>query len=230
MSRLCISHLSSNFSPYTYWPLRASVKMTDTLLDVMECTECNCRPNAGEEPRLSNILRLYSESFRHDAEIMLFSLSSKHFVSCIWLHLLKMWWLGITAIFPQVSQYFFTMGKWWCTNNVMPATPPYTQIIFHHWHVAFSTWKSVWCLERCSMLYSVAFRAILYVVVYCMYNIVYSLQRNGTNNNKQLIFQGSLTNLILFVGRSPRDHLIQYPSLSCFTYFYKLPISKSHFH
>ena len=93
------------FPPYTYWPLRASVKMTDTLPDVIGCMECNCRPNVGEKPRLSIILRHRSESFRQGVEIMLFSLSSKNFVSCFWLYPLKMWWLGITAIFPQVSAF-----------------------------------------------------------------------------------------------------------------------------
>lgn len=127
------------FPPYTYWPLRASVKMTETLSDVMGCMECNCRPNVGEKPHLSIILRRHSESFGQGAEITLFYFSSNNVLSCIWLYPLKMWWLGIIAIFPQVSQCVFTMGKWWCTDTIMPATPTYTQIILHHWHTAFST-------------------------------------------------------------------------------------------
>lgn len=114
------------FPPYTYWPLRASVKMTDTLPDVMGCMECNCRPNVGEKPHLSIILRRRSERFGQGAKISLFSLSSNNFVSCIRLYPLQMWWLGITAILPQVRQCVSTMGKWRCTNNVMPATPTHT--------------------------------------------------------------------------------------------------------
>lgn len=152
------------FLPYTYWPLRSSVKMTDTLPDVMGCTECNCRSNVGEKPRLSNILRLCSASFRQGVEIVLFSLFSNNFVPCIWLYPLKMWWLEkITAYFPQVSQCIFTMGKWWCTN-IMLATPTYTYIILHHWHASFPNWKSVWCLQRVSKLCSVALKAISYFV------------------------------------------------------------------